>query len=514
MRAMCECSAYVGSNIARAPSGAAVGEQQRLQHLVAIRWRRTAARPAGRGARRARRAASRGAAVRVPVAAAPSRSSASQRVDERGRRRVRALVGVEPDGDVELRRVVALERPQVVARRDRRVHELSAGTVSGLRAATERGVRGEALGRGDAPSTCGARAARPSALARTTCTCLRKCRRAARSANRAVRPVGQHVVHPGDVVAERGGRPRRRGTPRRRCARAGASASGSAVSSSRCSGAITFTASSAATASSTRTDPSAGCAGSHSISSRRAASASRRVERGARRRRPPRASHVDQHGRAAGAVLGLREQVGGGERRRERSRRRRPRPRTGPANDVDADAAGDLALGQRRRSGCRARRSRRPAAMVSVPYASAAIAWAPPIRYTSVDPGERGGGERGVGHPAVGRRRHAEHELVDPGELRGDGGHQHGRRVGGPTAGHVQTGPLDRDHDLAERHAVAVEHRLDDVGLERVVRARSGAAAISSAVRRSPGDARRARPAGRRRAHGGSARSAAVEPER
>ena len=49
---------------------------------------------------------------------------------------------------------------------------------------------------------------RPSSVASTTCTCLRNVSTRSALANRAVRSVGKHVVHAGDVVAERRGRPR------------------------------------------------------------------------------------------------------------------------------------------------------------------------------------------------------------------------------------------------------------------------------------------------------------------
>ena len=74
-----------------------------------------------------------------------------------------------------------------------------------------------------------------------------------------------------------------------------------------------------------------------------------------------------------------------------------------------------------------------------------------------VDADERRGGERGGGDPAVGGRRHAEHELGHAGHPSRDRGHQHGGRVGGAAAGHVEPGPIDGDGDLAHVDPVAQE---------------------------------------------------------
>ena len=67
-------------------------------------------------------------------------------------------------------------------------------------------------------------------MASTTCTCLRKVSTRSALANRARAAGGQHVVHAGDVVAERGGRPRAEEHRAGVAHRAAASASGSAVS--------------------------------------------------------------------------------------------------------------------------------------------------------------------------------------------------------------------------------------------------------------------------------------------
>ena len=81
----------------RAPAGAAVGEQQRLQHLVAaVRAEQPLARLAEERAERGAQLVAR----RDRDSGASRRRAARrrQRVDERRRRRVRALVGVEPHG--------------------------------------------------------------------------------------------------------------------------------------------------------------------------------------------------------------------------------------------------------------------------------------------------------------------------------------------------------------------------------------------------------------------------------
>ena len=97
--------------------GAGVGEQQRLQHLVrsvggedllgvdAVPARRSP--PAARGRR------GRGSGATSTPA-----SSAANASRHASRRRERRLVGVQPDVDVDLRRVVALEGAQVVANAD------------------------------------------------------------------------------------------------------------------------------------------------------------------------------------------------------------------------------------------------------------------------------------------------------------------------------------------------------------------------------------------------------------
>ena len=128
-RAMWECSAYVGSNTSSAGAPRpAVGEQEALEHLVrAVRADRPG--PADAVVRRASASRKRlRLAVGVAVEARSSASSLSEHLDEAGRRRLGRLVRVQPDVDVELRRVVAgLEHdavarppaPAIPSRRDR-----------------------------------------------------------------------------------------------------------------------------------------------------------------------------------------------------------------------------------------------------------------------------------------------------------------------------------------------------------------------------------------------------------
>ncbi len=118
--------------------------------------------------------------------------------------------------------------------------------------------------------------------------------------------------------------------------------------------------------------------------------------------------------------------------------------------------------------------------MVAVPNASAAMACAPPMRYTSVTPTSAAAASVGCGMRPSAAGRHAQDAARHPCELRGDRGHQHRRRVRGPPTGHVEPGAGDGHRHLAQRHAVAIERGLGRVGLERVV----GADAVGGDVQR------------------------------
>ncbi len=95
--------------------------------------------------------------------------------------------------------------------------------------------------------------------------------------------------------------------------------------------------------------------------------------------------------------------------------------------------------------------------IVSVPYARAAIACAPPTRYTSSTPARAAAARVAVRDPAVTIGRHAQRDLRDARHACGNRRHEHGRGVGGPSAGHVQPGSIHRHDELAEEHAVPLE---------------------------------------------------------
>jgi hypothetical protein len=69
--------------------------------------------------------------------------------------------------------------------------------------------------------------------------------------------------------------------------------------------------------------------------------------------------------------------------------------------------------------------------------------------------------EHGTVHLAARRGRH-HHELRDARHFRGDGAHQHGRRIRGFPAGHVEAYAIDRRHLLPEHRAFGV---LDAPGI-------------------------------------------------
>ena len=113
---MWACSWYVGSNVATVRPGPAYVSSS-VCSTSFDRWRRTP----GPGRRRAmRRSPPRSSwpTGRDSGATRPAQLG-GERVAPARRRRERRLVGVEPDAHVDLRRVVALERPQVVADRHR-----------------------------------------------------------------------------------------------------------------------------------------------------------------------------------------------------------------------------------------------------------------------------------------------------------------------------------------------------------------------------------------------------------
>ena len=124
--AMIGCIEYEGTNPTRQPSGPAEGLQELLEDLVGavggpdVR-RSSAAHPCGGQVRGEVGAQRDGVAVRVAVQLArrPRGRRGGDVGDQLGRRRVRVLVRVEPDRDVELRGAVGGLPPQVVAQRER-----------------------------------------------------------------------------------------------------------------------------------------------------------------------------------------------------------------------------------------------------------------------------------------------------------------------------------------------------------------------------------------------------------
>ena len=296
---------------------------------------------------------------------------------------------------------------------------------------------------------------------RTTCMCLRNVSTRSALAKRAVRAVGSTWFTPGDVVAERRGRPRadehRAGVAHeRQRARRGRRVMQLEVlgrdhvrpTSIACDGVVD------------EHDAAAGERASASISARRGASASRSSSAAStasatsgsqvtRTAAPPGPCSACAR-RSAAANSARRAAVGDDHhlRRARRTTRCRRRPATsrlaggdvrvaGPDDHVDrADGLG--AVGQR---GDRLRA-------------------ADPVHLVDAD--ERGRRERGRGH-ARRRRPGGTHSTISatPATLRGDRGHQHGRRVRGATAGHVEAGAVDRDaRSRASVDAVAVERGL------------------------------------------------------
>ena len=143
--------------------------------------------------------ASRSAAVGAVGVAVPvdvgRRSAASASAKPAGRRLGR-LVGVEADGDVDLGRVVALHEREVVARRGR----VTAGPAAG--GSTRRGRRGpRSVGERDRRAAPPRRA--PPASTRHDVDVLEEVVDPERAGEAGRAVGGQHVVGPGEVVADR-----------------------------------------------------------------------------------------------------------------------------------------------------------------------------------------------------------------------------------------------------------------------------------------------------------------------
>ena len=103
---------------------------------------------------------------------------------------------------------------------------------------------------------------------------------------------------------------------------------------------------------------------------------------------------------------------------------------------------------------------------ISVPYASAAIACAPPMRYSSSTLGEGCGGEHRR-RAIVPSGRGGVHKATagTPATRAGMRRHQDRRRQRRPPAGHVAAGPIDRDDELPHVDAGARRGRVSVAAL-------------------------------------------------
>ena len=195
----------------------------------------------------------------------------------------------------------------------------------------------------------------------------------------------------------------------------------------------------------------------------------------------------DQPGQAVGAVLGLHDDVDGGEGRRhggvgDDDDLRRPGE---GRRHADAALAGDLPLGHGDvdvagpdddvDGGDR---------LGAVGEGGDGLGAAD--RVHGVGAGDGGGGEHDVGH-ACRRDRAARTPTTrgDAGDLGRDDGHQHGRRVDGPAAGDVAAGPVDGPAQRAGGDAAGVV--LDVAGAARPPGRPGSTAAAASRAPRSVG---------------------------
>ena len=97
----------------------------------------------------------------------------------------------------------------------------------------------------------------------------------------------------------------------------------------------------------------------------------------------------------------------------------------------------------------------------AVPYAIAAIACAPPTRYTVSTPSDHRRREHDVGHGARTVWRHTDDDLADTRDTRGHRGHEDGGRVDRETTGHVAPGAVDGATQGAHHKPVAL---VADIG--------------------------------------------------
>ena len=325
----------------------------------------------------------------------------------------------------------------------------------------------------------------------------------------------QHVVRAADIVADRLGRVRRRERSRRHCGSRPARRSASALSISRCSGAMASTSGTASSSSPTRMMAPKSRQEAPAIAARGSDLQLRR-RRPARPRRASAAIVGDQDRLGAGVVLGLRQEIGGdpvgiaGPVGEDQHLRR-------PGDHVDADLAEHQALGRRHigiagaddlgdrrdRLGAVGERRHRLRAADAIDF---------------VDAGKLGRRQHQRRELAV-RRRHHHHQARHAGDLGRHGIHQHRGRIGGGAARHIEADRLDRGPARAELDAERVGEAvvlrqlpavigLDPVAREaRARRARGGRRRHGR--RRSRRRVTRGRPGRDRRGRiSGSARSA------
>ena len=170
-----------------------------------------------------------------------------------------------------------------------------------------------------------------------------------------------------------------------------------------------------------------------------------------------------QPGQPVGPVLGLHDQVDGGEGRR--------RVRAGDHHDLGgpgegrrhADDARHLALGLGHVGVARAGDDvDRGHAARPVGHGGDGLGPADPVDL--VDPGDGGGAQRGVVDPAVGGRGHAQRDAPHAGHPGRRRAHEDGRGVAGPPARRVDAGPLHGARQVADGDAA-----LDQVARRRAL---------------------------------------------
>ena len=285
----------------------------------------------------------------------------------------------------------------------------------------------------------------------------------------------QHVVRAGDVVAAA---PARCSRPTNTVPARVSGAATPSVSQTTCSGAMRSQSAIASAMSRVDDDPAVPC---ERLRGRAFVGICRST---LRRHRGGEARGRRQQNRArVGVVLGLRDEVRGdpvgaaGRRddhdlaRAGEESRSRSRPTTSAFAAATYALPGPTILSTR--------------GTVAVPYASAAMACAPPSRSSRVDAGlERGQHDRRVGPRADGD------DLPHAGDPRRDRGHQQRRRQRIAAARHVAADAIERDHALFDRDAGRGRQPPPARDLPCARRARMFRAASAIAFRTSAGTGR------------------------